>query len=132
MDHPPETTSLLHHFTALKDPRERVKVVFPLPEIVLLVLCATIVGADDFVEINHWGKIHIAFLRRFLPYKHGIPSHDVSIRRGPPSRAEWAFDLNGASTNGAKGLLINNRIGMAGLPIWDSQAGSELIESRRD
>jgi hypothetical protein len=31
-----------------------------------------------------------------------------------------------------KGLLINNRIGVVGLPIWDSQAGSELIESRRD
>ena len=77
MDHPPETTSLLHHFAALNDPRQRVKVFYPLPEIVLLVLCATIVGADDFVEINHWGKIHIAFLRRFLPYKHGIPSHDV-------------------------------------------------------
>jgi hypothetical protein len=77
MDHPPETTSLLHHFAALKDPRQRVKVVYPLPEIVLLVLCATIVGADDFVEINHWGEIHIDFLRRFLPYKHGIPSHDA-------------------------------------------------------
>ena len=69
MDHPPEPTSLLHHFAALKDPSQRVKVVYPLPEIVLLVLCATIVGADDFVEINHWGEIHIDFLRRFRPYK---------------------------------------------------------------
>ena len=77
MDHPPDTTSLLHHFAALKDPRQRIKVVYPLPEIVLLVLCATIVGADDFVEINHWGEIHTDFLRRFLPYKHGIPSHDA-------------------------------------------------------
>ena len=77
MDHPPEATSLLHHFAALKDPRQRVKVLYPLPEILLLVLCATIVGADDFVEIKHWGEIHIDFLRRFLPYKHGIPSHDA-------------------------------------------------------
>ena len=77
MDRPRETTSLLHHFAALKDPRQRVKVLYPLPEIVLLVLCATIVGADDFVEIQHWGEIHIDFLRRFLPYKDGIPSHDA-------------------------------------------------------
>jgi predicted transposase YbfD/YdcC len=77
MGQPPETTSLLHHFAALKDPRQRVKVVYPLPEILLLVLCATIVGADDFVEVQHWGEIHIDFLRRFLPYKHGIPSHDA-------------------------------------------------------
>jgi len=77
LDDPPDTASLLHHFAALKDPRQRVKVLYPLPEILLLILCATIVGADDFVEIQHWGEIHIDFLRRFLPYKHGIPSHDA-------------------------------------------------------
>jgi len=77
MDHPRETACLLHHFAALKDPRQRVKVVYPLPEILLLVLCATIVGADDFVEVQHWGEIHIDFLRRFLPYRDGIPSHDA-------------------------------------------------------
>lgn len=77
MDHPPDTTPLLHHFAALKDPRQRAKVVYPLPEILLLALCATIVGAEDFVEITHWGEIHMDFLRRFLPYKDGIPSHDA-------------------------------------------------------
>ena len=77
MDHPPDATSLLHHFAALKDPRQRAKVVYPLPEILLLVLCATIVGAEDFVEITHWGAAHMDFLRRFLPYKDGIPSHDA-------------------------------------------------------
>jgi len=56
MDHPPETTSLLHHFAALKDPRQLVKVLYPVPEVLLLILCATIVGADDFVEIKHWGE----------------------------------------------------------------------------
>jgi hypothetical protein len=73
MDRPPETTSLLHHFAALKDPRQHVKVIYPLPEILLLVLCATIVGADDFVEVQHWGETHMDFLRRLLPYK-SLPS----------------------------------------------------------
>jgi predicted transposase YbfD/YdcC len=77
MDHSPETTSLLHHVTALRDPRQRVKVVYPLPEILLLILCASIAAADDFVEVQHWGETHIDFLRRFLPYKDGIPSHDA-------------------------------------------------------
>ena len=77
MDQPPDATSLFHHFAVLKDPRQRAKVVHPLPEILLLVLCATIVGADDFVEVQHWGGIHIDFLRRLLPYKDGIPSHDA-------------------------------------------------------
>ncbi len=56
MDRPSETACLLHHFAALKDPRQRVKVVYPLPEILLLVLCATIVGAEDFVKVQHWGE----------------------------------------------------------------------------
>jgi hypothetical protein len=34
-------TSLIDHFTALKDPRQAWKVVYPLPEILLLVLCGT-------------------------------------------------------------------------------------------
>ena len=36
--------------------------VYPLPGVLLLVLCATIVGAEDFVEITHWGGIHMDFL----------------------------------------------------------------------
>lgn len=77
MDQPLQTPTLLQHFAALKDPRQLVKVLYPLPEILLLVLCATIAAADDFVEIKHWGETHMDFLRRFLPYKDGIPSHDA-------------------------------------------------------
>ena len=54
MDHPPDATSLLYHFAALKDPRQRTKVVYPLPEILLLVLCGSIVGAEDFCSATIW------------------------------------------------------------------------------
>jgi hypothetical protein len=77
MDHPPKVIPLLDHFSALKDPRQLGKVVYPLPEIMLLVLCASIAAADDFVEVQPWGETHMDFLRRFLPYKDGIPSHDA-------------------------------------------------------
>ena len=50
---------------------------YPLPELLLLLLCGTVVGADDFVELTLWGEEHLAFLRRFLPFAHGIPSHDT-------------------------------------------------------
>jgi hypothetical protein len=52
-------------------------VLYPLPEVLLLVLCATLAGADDFVEIEAWGRERLDFLRRFLPFRHGIPSHDT-------------------------------------------------------
>jgi predicted transposase YbfD/YdcC len=67
----------LSHFSAVRDPRQATKVLYPLAEILLLMLCATIAGADDFVEIGLWGTEHRGFLHRFLPYEHGIPSHDT-------------------------------------------------------
>jgi predicted transposase YbfD/YdcC len=70
-------TSLIGHFAALKDPRQAAKVLYPVPEIILLLLCATLAGADDLVEMQLWGNQNLAFLRRFLPYAHGIPSHDT-------------------------------------------------------
>jgi predicted transposase YbfD/YdcC len=73
----PAVIPLLTCFATLKDPRQRAKVLYPLPEILLLVLAATIAGADDFVEVTLWGKEHQAFLRRFLPYEKGFPSHDT-------------------------------------------------------
>jgi predicted transposase YbfD/YdcC len=73
----PTTVRLLDHFAALRDPRQRAKVVYALPEILLLVLSATLAGADDFVETTIWGAEHLAFLKRFYPYESGIPSHDT-------------------------------------------------------
>jgi predicted transposase YbfD/YdcC len=69
--------SLIEHFTALRDPRQSWKVLFPLPEVLLVVLCGTLAGAEDFVEISRWGQMHQAFLRRLLPFKAGVPSHDT-------------------------------------------------------
>ena len=73
----PAQPCFLSHFSALRDPRQSAKVLYPLPEILLLMLCATISGADDFVEISLWGNEAQDFLRRLLPYQHGIPSHDT-------------------------------------------------------
>ncbi len=71
------SVDLLDHFSALEDPREGWRVLYPLPEILLLVLCATLAGMEDFVEIRLWGQERLDFLRRFLPFERGIPSHDV-------------------------------------------------------
>ncbi len=69
--------SLIDHFAALEDPRQSWKVLFPLPEVLLVVLCGTLAGAEDFVGIRRWGQMHQEFLRRLLPYKAGVPSHDT-------------------------------------------------------
>lgn len=69
--------SLLDHFSALTDPRQSWKVVYPLPEILLTILCGTMAGAEDFVEIERWANQKLDFLRRILPFEHGVPSHDT-------------------------------------------------------
>lgn len=69
--------SLLDHFSALKDPRQTWRVVYPLQEILLLVLCASLCGMEDFVEIRMWGELRLDFLRRFYPYERGLPAHDT-------------------------------------------------------
>lgn len=68
--------AFLEHCATLKDQRQQSKVQFPLDEVLLLVLCAVISGADGWVEISAWGKKKLDFLRRFLPYTYGTPSHD--------------------------------------------------------
>ena len=73
----PSSRSILDHFSALRDHREQWRVLYPLREVLLLVLCATLSGMEDFVEIRLWGQHRLDFLRRFLPFAHGIPAHDT-------------------------------------------------------
>jgi predicted transposase YbfD/YdcC len=65
--------ALLDHFSVIEDPREPWRVAHPLPEILLLVVCGTIADCDDYDTIAAWGEQRLAFLRRFLPYHHGVP-----------------------------------------------------------
>jgi predicted transposase YbfD/YdcC len=66
--------ALLEHFSQIADTREPWRVAHPLPEVLLLVVCGTITGCDDFDEIADWGEAQLPFLRHFLPFYHGIPS----------------------------------------------------------
>lgn len=77
MPETPAKKSLIDYFSALDDPRQAWKVEYPLPEIMLAVLCATLAGAESFVEIARWGRMKLGFLRRLLPFERGIPSHDA-------------------------------------------------------
>src|SRR3546814_17757729 len=71
----PSSRSILDHFSALRDHREQWRGLYPLREVLLLVLCATRSGMEDFVEIRLWGPHRLDFLRRFLPFSHGLPAH---------------------------------------------------------
>jgi predicted transposase YbfD/YdcC len=65
--------ALLDHFAVIEDPREAWRVAHPLPEVLLLVVCGTIADCDHYDTIAAWGEQRLEFLRRFLPYHHGVP-----------------------------------------------------------
>jgi predicted transposase YbfD/YdcC len=65
--------ALLDHFSQVEDPRDVRRILHPLPEVLLLVVCGTIADCDDYEDIAGWGAAHLGFLRRHLPYEHGVP-----------------------------------------------------------
>ncbi len=66
-------TALLDHFAEVEDPRDVRRITHRLDEILLLVVCGTIADCDDYEDIAAWGSAHLDFLRRHLPYEHGVP-----------------------------------------------------------
>ena len=71
-----EATSFLSHFNELPDPRQAVKVVYPLDEVLLLSLLAVLAGAETVTDIARFGDKKLALLRRFRPFTDGTPPHD--------------------------------------------------------
>ena len=67
-----ETAPLADSFEELDDPRDGEA--YPLGEIVVLVVCATISGADTFVAVKEFGDSRLDWPRGLLPFEDGIPS----------------------------------------------------------
>src|SRR3954452_18503267 len=56
----PAGTALRDHFAALEDPRRAATVLQPLPEILPLLLGATVARSPCLVETEMWGEEHLA------------------------------------------------------------------------
>jgi len=69
--------SILEYFGAIADPRIDRSKLHPLESILMLSLIAVICGADSFVGIEQFGIGREKWLKTFLNFPHGIPSHDT-------------------------------------------------------
>jgi len=77
MGEPETVESLVVLFRELPDPRiDRTKA-YPLDELLLLVLCGVVSGANHVTEIAGFGEAKLDWLRTILPYANGVPSHDT-------------------------------------------------------
>ena len=77
---PPVYRSLIESFASLEDPRIDRKKLYPLMEIVFLSVCAVLSGFEEWDEVVDFGEEKLDWLRKYLPYEHGIPSHDTMNR----------------------------------------------------
>jgi len=67
--------TLQTHFAEVEDPRVDYLVDHEMLEIIIAAICAVICGANDWVAIESWGNTKIDWLKQFLEFKNGIPSH---------------------------------------------------------
>ena len=72
--------TLLQHLQLIPDPRLERTRRHELQSILAIALCATIAGADNWVEVAEFGQLHHDWFIRFIPLPSGIASHDTFAR----------------------------------------------------
>ena len=72
--------ALLDYVSTVADSRQEKKVLHKMMDIIMLVFFAMLANADDWVEMEVFGKEHEDFLRNYLELPNGIPSHDTIQR----------------------------------------------------
>ncbi len=71
-----EHVEFIEYFKDLEDPRQAKKLTYPFDEVLFLVLCGVLCGANGWMEISIFGQQKLTFLRRFFPFVDATPSHD--------------------------------------------------------
>jgi predicted transposase YbfD/YdcC len=78
---PSSPTGLIeYHFSQIKDPRASHSIDHLLIDIIVITLCATICGANDWEAVAEYGRTKEQWLKKFLALPNGIPSHDTFSR----------------------------------------------------
>lgn len=92
---PVSPTALIEtHFGTLRDPRALHSIDHSLLDILIITICGTICGADDWEAIAEYGKSKQEWLKTFLELPNGTPSADTFSRvfaRLKPSALQKCF-----------------------------------------
>jgi predicted transposase YbfD/YdcC len=68
------------YFAELDDPRVDRTKLHRLEDIILVVICAVVSGAETWNDIEEWGRMKADWLHTFMELPNGIPSHDTFAR----------------------------------------------------
>jgi predicted transposase YbfD/YdcC len=72
--------SLLCHLQSIQYPRLARRRRHHLHSILVMALCATVAGADNWVEVAQFGQMHQKWFARLIDLPSGVPSHDTFAR----------------------------------------------------
>jgi predicted transposase YbfD/YdcC len=104
------SASIVEHFAPLEDPRIDRNKRHELIDIVLLTICAVVSGADGWEAIEDFGQEKLDWLRRFVPFRNGVPSHDcianVVSRLSPKGFQACLLSWTGAVAHVIDGEVI--------------------------
>lgn len=68
---------LVSRLETLDDPRQAGKVSYPLVEMAMVAVAGVIADCDEWEDVADFGRDRLEWLRRFLPFANGVPSHDT-------------------------------------------------------
>lgn len=126
---------LLRFFDDLEDPRMDRTKLHSLSDILFITLCAVICGADEWTDVELFGKAKRDWLRTFLPLPNGIPSHDTFGRvfsRLDPKQLEQCFHkltLALAECSGDKLLAIDGKTIRRSFDKADNKAAIHMVSA---
>lgn len=72
--------NILHHFSGIIDPRLERNKQYSLESILFITVCAVFSGCTDWEEIEEYGNVKMAWLKKFIALPNGTPSHDTYNR----------------------------------------------------
>lgn len=125
--------SFLDHLQAVEDHRVPGMTLYPLDEVLLTVLVGLLCRMEDFDEIAMFGEEQLDWLRRFLPFRHGIaPAQTLRrvLRALDPKTLERAFSSWVASLQARVcGVVAIDGKSLRGTKVERSGAGALHIVS---
>ncbi len=73
---PCDDFTIRSHFTNIDDPR-KYNIRHNLIDIITIAICALVCGAENWVDVEQYGKSKYNWLKQFLQLPNAIPSHDT-------------------------------------------------------
>ncbi len=146
----PVNATIIEHFSSLKDPRIQAKTRHKLIDIIIITICASICGADEWTEVVDYAKAKQAWLKTFLELPRGIPSHDTFGRVFSLLRPEefercfvsWihaVFKISDGQTVAIDGKTLrrsyersSNKAAIHMVGAWAAQSGLALGQVRTE